>query len=832
MSNPSDLNARFKSMMEFTAPPAAPAPSIDNPSSSSTVNPDPMLTPSRPTASPADEASAYMSTVLPQALVPITESVGKSSAWGVKDDPFNCVSLFLLDSVVGQRYCCGVIGTGGERFCTRLVVESGRCGTVSHNKKAKIESNHYFIQAPDVGRTVYSAYLEPSIERGIAESKLAPFLKDRQTVQVWNRMFESSLNMKPIESQEDAKDFKARANSELPKGVTPMKRKYEKNVVDASVVELPEIKFTKAKIEFEEKATFEENAAFLGSILVDDVEAIATSLPQLSGQISSLIMDVKTLDLNLSSLITDIGTDPGIAEGIPFSTVWRAIQYAAKLADVGLVKIRDLEKIIKDIQGPEQNKILKDITDAKLEASEAESKGRNALKLAQQAQTEYSNLRNEFVTFRNFISTEIPKALKILMDGHNVASGSTNRPCGLIFDRLNEVERKTKIIIKQLPLGNNTTSSASNQQAPAWEGGFANIFGNSNSATASNSTTIQTSNLHASAGGQQPPNNFNNSNSEIYEIVTKLQNQLNGLEDRVKSDSVTIAGYTFGSFSETLEFVKEHVPNGISDGFHDIVTLLERCTDHYVDYAEGMSTQSQSSKAGYDSVEEGKNAYSYEIILPGVFGRRKSGSKESEFQLPACPTHNGWDPRDGQTGLETRVSTQMSHLQVSLDRYIDRTYGSHAANKLAHSLLTQSCSFWNAFCKWVGSDYARFTNMSGCTTSEGWILVSACVYVMFEELYKVRMHAASAKSESDVHVRCATYLWCTLQAHRVMRDFNMASFRGHPSIGPIINLHLFQYRVPTSVHDKALTRITELEKLVATLKKNQDSMSTKISKLK
>ena len=172
---------------------------------------------------------------------------------------------------------------------------------------------------------------------------------------------------------------------------------------------------------------------------------------------------------------------------------------------------------------------------------------------------------------------------------------------------------------------------------------------------------------------------------------------MNALEDCVKSDLVTIAGYTFGSFSETHKFVKEHVPNGISKGFHDIVTLLERCTDHYVDYAEGMSTQSQSSKAVYKSVEEGKNAYSYEIILPGVFGQQKVGSRESEFQLPACPTHNGWDHRDGQNGLETQVSTQLGNLRVSIDQYIDRTYGSHAANKLAHSLLTQSCSYWNAF---------------------------------------------------------------------------------------------------------------------------------------
>ena len=101
-----------------------------------------------------------------------------------------------------------------------------------------------------------------------------------------------------------------------------MKRKFSKDVADASVVELPEIKFTKAKIEFDESATVEENAAVLGNLLVDKVKSIASSLPQFSAQISSLIMNVKTLDLNLSSLVTNIGTDPVIAEGLPFSTVW------------------------------------------------------------------------------------------------------------------------------------------------------------------------------------------------------------------------------------------------------------------------------------------------------------------------------------------------------------------------------------------------------------------------------------------------------------------------------------------------------------------------------
>ena len=73
-----------------------------------------------------------------------------------------------------------------------------------------IYSSHYFIQAPDTGRTVYLASLEPSLHKDIAKAKLAPFLKELHPVQVWNTTFESSVNMNTIETQEVAKDFKVR----------------------------------------------------------------------------------------------------------------------------------------------------------------------------------------------------------------------------------------------------------------------------------------------------------------------------------------------------------------------------------------------------------------------------------------------------------------------------------------------------------------------------------------------------------------------------------------------------------------------------------------------
>ena len=100
-------------------------------------------------------------------------------------------------------------------------------------------------------------------------------------------------------------------------------------------------------------------------------------------------------------------------------------------------------------------------------------------------------VKNEFEAFRDFILIQIPKALKVLMDGYNVASGNTNQPCGYIFKRIKEVEQNTVTILNKLNVAatgfSTTTTSATapwqgsttTTSALTWQGGFAQFFGSS-----------------------------------------------------------------------------------------------------------------------------------------------------------------------------------------------------------------------------------------------------------------------------------------------------------------------------------------------------------------
>ena len=66
-------------------------------------------------------------------------------------------------------------------------------------------------------------------------------------------------------------------------------------------------------------------------------------------------------------------------------------------------------------------------------------------------------------------------------------------------------------------------------------------------------------------------------------------------------------------------------------------------------------------------------------------------------------------------------------------------------------------------------------------------------------------------------MKATSYLWATYQAHKVQREFLETRFRNHPSIAPVIVLHVFKTRV-TRVSMNATVK--RLEGRLASLEKN------------
>jgi len=70
--------------------------------------------------------------------------------------------------------------------------------------------------------------------------------------------------------------------------------------------------------------------------------------------------------------------------------------------------------------------------------------------------------------------------------------------------------------------------------------------------------------------------------------------------------------------------------------------------------------------------------------------------------------------------------------------------------------------------------------------------------------------------------RGASYLWHSLQAHRVMQDYTTSRFREHPSIAPMLNLNLFKSMTPKEKFDEVRKEILDLRLLLKEVKSTAD----------
>jgi hypothetical protein len=87
-------------------------------------------------------------------------------------------------------------------------------------------------------------------------------------------------------------------------------------------------------------------------------------------------------------------------------------------------------------------------------------------------------------------------------------------------------------------------------------------------------------------------------------------------------------------------------------------------------------------------------------------------------------------------------------------------------------------------------------NTSTSSPEGNWLVTSQIVRRLFADLATQRNPGGDVATSADKFNRGATYLWLTLQAVRVMRQYQAANFREHASIAPMLNIHLFKMMVP------------------------------------
>jgi len=634
---------------------------------------------------------------------------------------------------------------------------------------------------PEHGRGKNAAFCKPCIELEKIGDKLTPLRAMKFTVKAWNRIFTGFGNLHDI--SDESFDTICRRSSAEPKiPFTAMKKRRAESDATAEFDSLgvndplpsASIKGKFVNFSDDQDQAFKEAWANL----IECVKILQSDIPQIKHRLKRTKIDLEVaidgVESSVELLATDIGMDPGIDNGSPVTSVWSGIQLAIRSAQEAHVLLQQQQRVI-------------EATSSSYKANEMATT--SSITTMRSDVNSVSSLLKQLM---QDLEHNVAPSLEKLIEGYQIGSGHTNLPLGFVLERLRALEA-----------GMGSTSSNTPRT-------FANV----------QSSFVNPTPVHAE---------LQNSVTRLSEELKFLQDKYANIDDRLHSDAVQIDDFTFGSRIDTSKWVIEHAPGFDPDGFHDIMTLLQLVTEPHISFKEGMDEAYLSSKVGFTSSSSARNAHSFKCELPDIFGRMVAGSDKG-FPLPALKTHKIWNPNDGVSGVR-RSTTQSLKFQVdNIKLMLSHFYGTTKSYQVAHTMLTKSYAFWIALANWIDEFHMKLTIVSCCSSEEAWLLVASCVRGVFRELRRVRICAQEAEKIPDRPTSCALFLWGSLQAHRVMDQFLIHSFEGHPVITPVINMHLFQHRVPMSMHSALKTKLLNMEKTIADHRKELDRLKTTVAK--
>ena len=119
--------------------------------------------------------------------------------------------------------------------------------------------------------------------------------------------------------------------------------------------------------------------------------------------------------------------------------------------------------------------------------------------------------------------------------------------------------------------------------------------------------------------------------------------------------------------------------------------------------------------------------------------------------------------------------------------------------------------------------YCEITIVHKTEEIEQWHLVASIVKQVFLDLAKVRGPArfVNVTITKDIDV-ASTFMWASLQAHRVMQEYTASNFRGHPHVAPVVTLHLYAHRVPRGLHTALEGKFNAMVRDVKAIKVTSD----------
>jgi hypothetical protein len=288
--------------------------------------------------------------------------------------------------------------------------------------------------------------------------------------------------------------------------------------------------------------------------------------------------------------------------------------------------------------------------------------------------------------------------------------------------------------------------------------------------------------------------------------VDRALKRLGEIEGRATGESFNMNGFTFCSKSELADWLeKEKVPSVgyFWDLFSVMVTMKPKKLT-----GKDRSDENYSAKRTNSTTLENDLGASMTHVRPEVlYAKKGHGDLERlEVGFAACSSYAVW-----VTGTEC-YKDQLTKMLTKFCTGVLGTVSTTASySQFVTTLMTSIRSQWHNMCTFIDSFYVELTGVAGFNKEKAWKLVGRCVAALFACLEPFRSPVTMLEDLETLDNKAAC-LWAVLQCHRIVSDFDLVNYRGHPAVVKEMSLFMLTERVDPSEIEACTERSKKAEK--------------------
>ena len=322
-----------------------------------------------------------------------------------------------------------------------------------------------------------------------------------------------------------------------------------------------------------------------------------------------------------------------------------------------------------------------------------------------------------------------------------------------------------------------------------------------------------------------PPVAQGTSDSALQDMAKRVKT----LEDRAgQSGLLTRRDVSLGAWEATDEqefsaLMTRLNPDHNFSGIVDAVSLLEEIQT--TELSESLKDWKAAGEMGYTNRSETAVVRTLGLLYPTLLGKRVTSTDREAACWGSCPKYA--DFGDTVTGLKARVARELPGARMAIEGRYNADFGpTDTGHGVAQTALSLSADFVNQLFAFMEATYAEMTGANNFSSAQAWALVTRLGARPFEDMSVGRRAAAKMSGGNSRDKVCDNYLYATLRAHRIMKEYMDAGIKDHPSISAEYIRFLATNSGKNGL-EQTKAKVSSLEAQVASLTKRLEAVQKK-----